>query len=73
MSEGRFSALGEPLYRRYWLGSLGSVGATQLVLMAQAWLVFDLQGPVKIAERQIEHHGLAGRVQRPRDGLCDTL
>lgn len=44
MPEGRFSALGAPLYRRYWLGSLGSVGATQLVMMAQAWLVFDLSG-----------------------------
>ena len=45
MSEhGRFAALRAPLYRRYWLGSLGSVGATQFVMMGQAWLVHELGG-----------------------------
>jgi MFS family permease len=42
VAEGRFAALQAPLYRRYWLGSIGSVGATQLVMMGQAWLVFEL-------------------------------
>ncbi len=41
---GRFAALKAPLYRRYWLGSIGSVGATQLVMMAMSWLVFALSG-----------------------------
>ena len=44
MTESRFAAFKAPLYRRYWLGSLGSVGATQFVMMGQAWLVFELSG-----------------------------
>ena len=40
----RFPALGYPLYRRYWLASFGSVGATQLVTLGQGWLVFELSG-----------------------------
>jgi MFS family permease len=44
MSEGRFAALSAPLYRRYWLGSICSVGATQFVMMGQSWLVFELSG-----------------------------
>ena len=39
-----FAALRFERYRRYWLASLASVGGTQLVLLAQAWLVFELSG-----------------------------
>ena len=42
--EGRFSALQNPAYRRYWLGSFASVGATQLLVLGQGWLVFKLSG-----------------------------
>jgi len=39
----RAGALADPRYRRYWFGSLASIGATQLVTMAQGWLiVFEL-------------------------------
>lgn len=41
---GRLSALRHPQYRRYWLGSFASVGATQLQTMAQGWLLFSLTG-----------------------------
>lgn len=37
-----FSALKAPPYRRFWLGSLASVGATQLLIIGQGVLVFDL-------------------------------
>lgn len=40
----RYPALGAPSYRRYWLGSFASVGATQLITMGQGWLVFELTG-----------------------------
>jgi len=41
----KFGALGNPRYRRYWLGSLGSVGAIQIATMAQGWLIVsDLGG-----------------------------
>jgi MFS family permease len=40
----RYPALGFPLYRRYWLASFASVGATQLILLGQAWLIFELSG-----------------------------
>ncbi|HET6471398.1 MAG TPA: MFS transporter [Pseudomonadales bacterium] len=40
----RYPALGYSLYRRYWLASFASVGATQLVALAQGWLVFRLTG-----------------------------
>lgn len=39
-----FDALQSPLYRRFWLGSIGSIGATQLYFMTMAWLVFELSG-----------------------------
>lgn len=39
-----FSALGAPPYRRFWFGSLASVGATQLLIIGQGVLVFDLSG-----------------------------
>ena len=41
----KFGALGNPRYRRYWLGSLASVGAIQIATMAQGWLIVsDLGG-----------------------------
>lgn len=39
---GRLGALRHPLYLRYWLGSFASVGATQLQVMGQGWLVYQL-------------------------------
>jgi len=45
----RLGALHSPLYRRYWLGSLASIGATQLLVLGKGWLVFDLSGsPLKL-------------------------
>ena len=41
---GRLSALSHPQYLRYWLGSFASVGATQLMVMGQGWLVYELSG-----------------------------
>jgi MFS family permease len=38
----RYPALEYPLYRRYWFASFASVGATQLVALAQGWLVYQL-------------------------------
>lgn len=40
----RYPALGYPLYRRYWLASFASVGATQLITLGQGWLIFELSG-----------------------------
>ncbi len=40
----RIAAFRSAPFRRYWLGSLGSVGATQLVVLGQGWLVFRLTG-----------------------------
>lgn len=39
-----FSALAAAPYRRFWFGSLASVGATQLLIIGQGVLVFDLSG-----------------------------
>ena len=39
-----FSALAARQYRRFWFGSLASVGATQLLIIGQGVLVFDLSG-----------------------------
>ena len=45
----RLGALHSPLYRRYWLGSLASIGATQLLVLGKGWLVFELSGsPLKL-------------------------
>ena len=45
----QLGALHSPLYRRYWLGSLASVGATQLLVLGMGWLVFELSGsPLKL-------------------------
>ncbi len=40
----RYPALEYPLYRRYWFASFASVGGTQLVALAQGWLVYKLTG-----------------------------
>ena len=40
----RFGALRVAPFRRYWLGSAASVGAFQLLIMGQGWLVFELSG-----------------------------
>jgi MFS family permease len=40
----QFGALRFPGYRRYWLGSLASVGGTQLLVLGKGWLVFELSG-----------------------------
>jgi len=37
-------ALSNRNYRRYWLGSLASVGAIQIATMAQGWLIVDKLG-----------------------------
>ena len=42
--QGRLSALNHRQYLRYWLGSFASVGATQLMVMGQGWLVYKLSG-----------------------------
>jgi MFS family permease len=39
---GRLSALRHRQFRNFWLASFASVGATQLQVMVQGWLVFDL-------------------------------
>ncbi len=43
-SSSIFSALSAPQYRRFWIGSVASVGATQLLIIGQGVLVFDLSG-----------------------------
>ncbi len=43
----RLDALRSRRYRRYWLGSIASVGATQLYLIAKGWLVFELSGSAR--------------------------
>ena len=40
----RFAVLRLAPYRRYWLGSAASVGAFQLLIMGQGWLVYELSG-----------------------------
>ncbi|MFU8813728.1 MAG: MFS transporter [Pseudomonadales bacterium] len=40
----RYPALGFPMFRRYWLASFASVGATQLIILGQGWLIFQLSG-----------------------------
>lgn len=42
--DSRIGALRRPKYRRYWLGSFASIGATQLLTMGQGWLVYELSG-----------------------------
>ena len=38
----RFDALSSGPYRRFWLGSIASVGSTQLYFVGMAWFVFEL-------------------------------
>jgi MFS family permease len=40
----KLGALSNKNYRRYWFGSLASVGAIQIVTMAQGWLIVDKLG-----------------------------
>ncbi len=40
----RYPALGFPKYRRFWFASFASVGATQLIMLGQGWLIFELTG-----------------------------
>lgn len=40
----KLDALQSPKYRRFWLGSIGSTGATQLYFVGMGWLVFELTG-----------------------------
>ncbi|MEJ2087270.1 MAG: MFS transporter [Gammaproteobacteria bacterium] len=40
----RYPALTFPQFRRYWLASFASVGATQLVTLGQGWLIYELSG-----------------------------
>ena len=40
----KLDALKSPRYRRFWLGSIGSTGATQLYFVGMGWLVFELTG-----------------------------
>jgi len=42
--ESKLGALSNANYRRYWLGSLASVGAIQIATMAQGWLIVDKLG-----------------------------
>ncbi len=39
-----YPALSFPLYRRYWLASLASVGGWQISAIAMGWLVYELSG-----------------------------
>ena len=41
---GHYPALSYPLYRRYWLASLASVGGWQISAIAMGWLVYELSG-----------------------------
>lgn len=40
----QFGALNSLPYRRFWLGSIASIGSTQLYFIGMAWLVFELSG-----------------------------
>ena len=40
----KLDALQSPRYRRFWLGSIFSTGATQLYFVGMGWLVFKLSG-----------------------------
>ena len=40
----KLDALHSPKYRRFWLGSIGSTGATQLYFVGMGWLVLKLTG-----------------------------
>lgn len=40
-TSSRIGALAEPHYRRYWLGTLGSVAGSQLVMLGMGWVIVD--------------------------------
>ncbi|MDE2935332.1 MAG: MFS transporter [Chloroflexota bacterium] len=40
----RMGALSQPAYRRYWLGSVASVGSVQLIIVGQGWLIVNELG-----------------------------
>ena len=40
----RYPAFLYPAFRKYWTGSFAYVGATNLVILGQGWLVFELTG-----------------------------
>ena len=61
----RYPALGYPLYRRYWLASFASVGATQLITLGQGWLVFD---GADRPEEQVTTAGVVPPVRQVADG-----
>jgi MFS family permease len=46
---GRLGALSDSRYRRYWLGSMASVGGIQLVVLGQGWLIVNVLGGSAIA------------------------
>ncbi len=39
-----FSVLSSPDFRKFWIGSLGSVTGFQIFLLAQGWLIYDITG-----------------------------
>ena len=55
-SGARFGALRLPAYRRYLLGSAASVGAFQLLIMGQGWLVYELSGSALAARAPRRGH-----------------
>ncbi|MBT7672063.1 MAG: MFS transporter [Proteobacteria bacterium] len=40
----KLDALRSPRYRRFWFGSIGSTGASQLYFVGLSWLVFEMTG-----------------------------
>ncbi|MEX2446158.1 MAG: MFS transporter [Dehalococcoidia bacterium] len=45
----RLGALSDARYRRYWLGSLASIGGIQLVVLGQGWLIVQVLGGSPLA------------------------
>ena len=43
----QYPALGFPVYRRYWLASLASVGGWQISAMGMAWLMFEISASTR--------------------------
>ena len=49
MPRDRFSALQVTAFRRFWLGSMASIGSTQLLFLGLGWLMFNLtESPMKL-------------------------
>ena len=51
-------ALRYPAFRTFWLGSLASIGSTQIRILAAGWLVYDL----KESELFLGYAGLASAI-----------